>query len=290
MTHVLLSLFVGLQIALPLQFPKDKLLEVPGSEKIIAKINGKDLRASEVNQMLWDWFGNQTMQIMIGSTMVEDAAKKVGVTVAHEEVIAAVETQVAGFRSSLPEGRSFEDHLRLHGLSYTKIYLQTRTDLLAKKIALKDFKPEEVRQLSHILILFKGSTEKDKEDARIKAMQAYNTFMGGETWDNVVTTYSEDISTKQNAGRLGYVAMIELPENARDTVLNLDNWQITQPIEADFGYVIFRMDKKNPPTGNEIEAAKTAFLSRRMRIIYNEINDNSKVETFLLPTVKDEEK
>jgi len=264
--------------------PQEKMLPIPEPNKVIAKLNGKELQAKEVEKFLWDWFGNQTLQILIGAAMMEDAAKEAGVTVEHEEIVAQVEQQIGHLRARVPPGKTLEDQLRLQGTSYTRYYMQARADLLGRKIVLKNFNPEDLRQLSQILIRPKGNEAKDKEEAKLRAQQAYNQIKGGESWQNAVMSFTDDPTTKANGGRLGWVSISELPEEARAPIKQLEQGEICGPFDTPYGFVIFRVDAIGPPTGNELEVAKNRFLSRRLMQLYREINEKAKVENFLLPS------
>lgn len=285
MFSIFFFLSAAIQITqITFSIPQGKMLPIPEPEKTIAKVNGKEIRAKEVEKFLWDWFGNQTLQILIGAAMMEEAAKEAGVTVEHEEVVAQVEQQIGHLRARVPPGKTLEDQLRLQGTSYTRYYIQARTELLGRKIVLKSFNPDDLRQLSQILIRPKGKEDKDKEEAKLRAQQAYNQIKGGESWQNAVMTFTDDPTTKANAGRLGWVSIAELPEEAREQVRQLKQGEICGPFDTQYGFVIFRIDAIGPPTGSELEVAKNRFISRRLMQLYREINEKAKVENFLLPS------
>lgn len=94
------------------------------------------------------------------------------------------------------------------------------------------------RLVRHIYV--RGSND---STALQKIRDAYQQLEKGSSWDQVVTSYSEDRSTIQNGGLIGWISHQVASNSFIDTVMNLDaNVSYTDPKETNYGYHIFRID------------------------------------------------
>lgn len=76
-----------------------------------------------------------------------------------------------------------------------------------------------------------------------KIRDAYQQLESGTSWDEAVASYSEDRSSLQNNGRIGWINYQVNSNDFIDTVMNVDaNLPFTEPKESSYGYHIFRVD------------------------------------------------
>ncbi len=266
--------------------PESKMQKPPSGNDVIATVNGRPIHASEVEKVLWDWVGYPLTQQVIGMVMVEEAAKTAGVSVTYEEVEAEVEKQVAQYRASVPEGRTFEQHLRAMGMPYSQVWVQVRQGLLFDKIAMKDFDPATLRKISHIVLKPKDFSEQARDEAKLRARNIISWARGGETWASLVDAYSEDQSTKPLNGNLGWIAPQDMTPDMAKAAGEAKSGDVIGPFETASGVVVVLVENAGPPPPNELEAAKNIFLQRAQVRLQQKLRDDFKYENKLMPPAK----
>jgi foldase protein PrsA len=272
--------------AFQLSLPQAQMQRPPKPDDVIATVNGQTITASEVEKLLWDWAGYPYTQQVIGMVMIEEAAKAAGVSITDEEIREEVEKRVAQYRANIPEGRTFEQHLRAMGQPYSFVWVQARQEMLVDKIAIKDFDPSALRKISHIVIKPRDFSELARGEAKIKAKEVIAWAKGGESWGTLVDKYSEDMATKPLNGNLGWVSPQDLTQAMRDAVKNGKSGDVIGPFESAMGIVVILVENAGPPPANELEAAKNIFLQRSRDRLQQKLRDEYKYENKLMPPIK----
>lgn len=79
--------------------------------------------------------------------------------------------------------------------------------------------------------------------ANKKITEAYQQLKSGEPWNEVVTAFSEDLSTIQNGGLIGWLNYQVASNSFIDTVMNVKtDVSFTEPKKTNYGFHIFRID------------------------------------------------
>ncbi|MCP9455763.1 MAG: peptidyl-prolyl cis-trans isomerase [Nitrospira sp.] len=143
--------------------------------------------------------------------------------------------------------------------------------------------PEEYR-LSQILVRFRSVEE--RPDALAKIRDAMKELKRGERFEDVAFRYSEDPNALQG-GQLGVVRQGELLPAIEQAIAPLVPGAISEIIETDHAFHIFRVDEKKPPQhrpydevvpelrtlvyDQKVEEAFQAWLARLKQKAYIEI-------------------
>ena len=121
---------------------------------------------------------------------------------------------------------------------------------MAKKGVSKDQAFEY--SLSHILVI----PRKGKEDqAKAKALEAYEKLKAGQSFDEVVEHYSEDPNYSRG-GTLGNFTSGEMQKDVESVVKNLSAGEFSPVVKTKTGYNIFKVVKKTLVSDPKLEAAK----------------------------------
>lgn len=102
-------------------------------------------------------------------------------------------------------------------------------------------------EVSHIMI--RTGSGKDKEKSKNTIFDIYDQLSAGASWDELCDQYSEDLSSKDNHGKLrpfGVGAMSSVP-TFESTAFSLQQpGEISDPIETGYGWHIIRLERKIP--------------------------------------------
>ncbi|MDE2666420.1 MAG: peptidylprolyl isomerase [Acidobacteriota bacterium] len=104
-------------------------------------------------------------------------------------------------------------------------------------------RPEQVR-LQEILIASNGNDPSEVEQRRKKAEEVLQKARGGEVFDDLVAQYSEGPAAKMR-GDLGFFRRGMLLKEVEDIVFSLRRGQITDILEGQGGFRIFKVIEKN---------------------------------------------
>lgn len=151
--------------------------------------------------------------------------------------------------------------------------------------------PEKYRtvehvDLEHILIDLKGRT---REMAQDRARDVYKQVESGkEEFLTLAARYSDDPSKNRNGGALGYNNPVSFNPQAREAIAKLKvKGAISEPVESDSGFHIFRlMDRKLPEQikfeavrGQIVEAERERLQKQRADAVIQDIRSSSTVTT-----------
>jgi hypothetical protein len=266
--------------------PEEHMLKTPKPTDVVGVVNGKDITAAELQRLLWDWEAYRGLQELIGATMIDDAAKASGIDATHEETMVKVEERIAPYRTQVQPGWTLDDHLRAVGSSYTRIYIQSRSQVLSEKLAMMDFDPAKLRMIAQIVIKPTDFSETAREQAKQTAAQVIKMSKEGHPWEVLVQRYSSDEQSKPQNGRLGWLAPEDVPEDMRQLVLAAVPGDVVGPFVVPAGVAVLKVEAAGPPPANELEAAKNIALQRGMQRLYNRLRTEMKFENKLAPPIK----
>lgn len=166
--------------------------------------------------------------------------------------------------------REFED--ALYNLEPGEISEPVRTQFGYHLILLQEKRERSPdRLMSHIFIR-SGNNGSPSETAD----EAYNELESGTAWEEVVVQYTEDGSSAQNAGQIGWIRYgMQFTEQFINSVYEVDpEADYSEPIETNYGYHIFRVDSV---LTYRDEAHKEEVLRERMSQIPNYAANQSAV-------------
>jgi len=101
---------------------------------IAAVVDGKPIFGWTVINTVMSRYGKQTLESMVSETMVQNAARKAGVTVSQSDIDVKVNELVA----TLGENVKLEDLLSYQGMTKSEFESQVRLQLLVEKLLGKD--------------------------------------------------------------------------------------------------------------------------------------------------------
>ncbi len=137
-------------------------------------------------------------------------------------------------------------------------------------------KKERIPQVraSHLLIDFRiDSTRVDSVEARKQIEDIKNQIAKGADFTEMVKKYSEDPSTKENGGDLGFFERRMMVKEFDEVAFNLKKGEVSNVIKTQFGYHLIKLtDMKPLPSYEEDkENLKRIFKRSRYDIAYNDL-------------------
>lgn len=112
----------------------------------------------------------------------------------------------------------------------------------------KEFEQGEQVQAQHILIRSDTNTsEEDQAKAKEKINEIAEKLKNGTSFNTLVTEYSEDPTTKNNGGDLGYFSRGQMVTEFEDTAFATPPGTTSSPVQTRLGWhLIHVIDKKAP--------------------------------------------
>lgn len=242
---------------------------IKGEDTVVAKVNGSDVRKSDVAAAIREMGAQVPAENMdqvipafteqyINLRLLGDAAEKEGVAKEDEvkaQLVAAREQIVrAAYLRNLFDGKVTEDTLKA-----------------AYKAKFEDQPmPEEVRA-RHILV--------ETED---KAKELISQLNAGASFEKVAADNSKDPSA-QRGGDLGFFTQTEMVKEFADAAFGMRNGQMTQaPVKTQFGYHIIKVEEKRTRKKPTFEEAKVSLEQEARQVILDaklaELRAAAKVE------------
>ncbi len=136
-------------------------------------------------------------------------------------------------------------------------------------------------EVCHIFVNFKRENGKvDSAAARLKIDSALAKLKSGEDFAAVAKEYSEDPTTKDRGGVIGFVPRRKLIPALDTVAFSLKLGQISGVVTSPFGYHIVKVDKeeKIPPFDEDIKELKDIFKKSYYQDEYDSLVNHLKVK------------
>jgi len=228
---------------------------------------GQDGELAESEEELKTLEGN-IVDSLIVIKLLKKYAEENNITVSSQEVDEQVESLISTYDSekdfesalkSMGIDRGFlEDYLKSQIIS-NKIYEEVTADVEVTDQEVKQYYndnkekflvPAQVKA-SHILALFPwvedGSeeTEEGRDEALDKIKMIEAKLENGEDFEELARQYSDDQSTAENGGDLGYVSEGQMVEEFDKALFLLDEGETSKIVETVYGFHIIKaFDRK----------------------------------------------
>ena len=269
--------------------PAFKPVKLPAN--VVARVNNKDITRNQLFDMLSQLGGQPLLGELITQALVEQEAKKLGVTVTDAEVNA----EVAKFKKALPERAmmqgqpmSYSEYATRRGISDPLLRWSIRRQLLSSKAYQKFVEKQTPLPTmaghigaSHILIATgpltppaPGATnpkpddadaKKRDEEARKKAEQLRADIVANKTtFAAAAKANSVDTGSAQQGGSLGFFGRGQMVKEFEEAAFGLKKvGDISQPVKTQFGYHIIKLDKLTP-TAQDKQQMRARMIQQRM--------------------------
>jgi foldase protein PrsA len=262
------------------EIPKKYLLPAPTADKVVAKVNGVEIKASDVEDLLWQWRGQEATNDLINYLLIKQEAQKRGVTVTEKEVEDAIDVQLSQLASQLNPGQTPEQFLEQQGVkSRSRLFLRIRTELLLNKMAVADLKQEQYVKVSTIVVRPEAQDTKAIAAAAKKADDLYSKLQKGGTWESALNATTQDPQVQSTKGLLGWRALDAFPEPARTELGKFKIGQFTKPVQTANGFQIFRVDGRGVDAkGKELDELKAVYTQVGRQQILTKLRSEAKIE------------
>ena len=222
--------------------PGKYLVPAPKPTEVVAKVDGVEIKASDVQDLLWQWRGQEAVADMISYQVIKNAATKETVSVPDAEVEKAMGEQLAQFTPEMLQGKTVDQYLLEQGFTKSRLWIRIKTELLLNKIVAKDFKPEDYVKISTIVVRPESTSTKALTDAAKKADLFYDMLGKGDSWEKVLNLSTTDPRTLESKGLVGWRRMDAFPAIVQTEFKTLKAGQSTKPTQTSNGFQIFRIE------------------------------------------------
>jgi foldase protein PrsA len=210
------------------------------------------------------------VQQAIGEKVIQQEAKKQGITATKAEVDAQMKKAVEMARSQYRLQGSDADILKQIGVSDSYLRPHLRTQLLLEKLVRKDLTSKTGKPLgdadyvaaSHILVPVNPDpsnpmeTEKRFAEAKTKIEAIAADIKSGKTTFEKAAEANNTDSTKFKGGSLGTFTRGQMVPEFDKAVFSLPKGQISEPVRTAFGWHLIRVDK----LGSELTGPEKALI------------------------------
>jgi foldase protein PrsA len=216
----------------------------------------------------------QVVQFLVSSRWIAAEAKDRDLTASPDEVKRSFERTRD---QSFPSKKAYERFLQTSGQTQADIDFRVRSDVLATKVRQEVTKDAQEISDSDIEDYYKQNeaqfSQPERRDLQVvvnkneaKAKEALSKLQGGESFKNVVKTYSTDPATKQQDGRLLGIAAGQQEKALDSAVFAAKKGQLVGPVKTQQGYYVFKVVKVTPATkqglGQSREGIRQLLISQ----------------------------
>ncbi|WP_211746225.1 peptidylprolyl isomerase [Paenibacillus sp. Marseille-Q4541] len=265
-----------------------------GAKEAVATVNGTDITKEDLYNELVQLGGTSTLNNMITTELIDQAATEAKVSITEEDVnneIESLKTQFGGeeaLNAALAQSGMTIDDLKKNTEMQVKIrkILEPKTTVKDEDISKyyeenKDTfaTPEQVKA-SHILV-----ATKEEADAIKKELD------GGADFATLAKEKSTDTASATNGGDLGFFGKGDMVEEFEKAAFSLQNNEISQPIKSEHGYhIILKTDHKeatNPTLEDKKEEIRKILVDQQISELsttwMTELQSKAKITNTLEP-------
>lgn len=259
------SALLGLSLVVPALAQEDV---APKDDKVVAVVNGHEIRVSEVQMATDDIIGQLpdmppklrypfVVEYLIERHLLAQYAVKEGIA----------ETEEYKRRLALYQAKALRD-----AYFFQKIRPMVTEEEIKKVYDEEAAKLQQTERVRARMILV--ASEKEAQD--IEKMLA-----DGQKFEDLAKKYSLD-GSKDYGGDLGYFTAAEMVPEFSNAVFALKVGETSQPVKTDFGWHIIRLEDKKQGAAQPFDQVKQAIrnvlLRQKVGEVMTKIREASKVE------------
>jgi peptidyl-prolyl cis-trans isomerase C len=255
--------------------------QAPASDPVIAKVNGVEIRQSDLNIAEED----------IGRDMpANDEAGKRDYLVNYLTDLLLIAK--AAEAKKIPDSAEFKQRLafvRNKALMETVLAQESKTAVTEpalRKIyddATKTMGGQQEVHARHIL--FRVNDPNDQAASKAAEDKVKNTIeriKKGEDFGTLAKTLTEDPSGKQDGGDLGYFTRDQMVPEFSEVAFGLDKGQVSGPVKTQFGWHVLKVEDKRmrePPPFDQVRGEIEQFASRKAQVdLVTKLRADAKIE------------
>ena len=237
----------GQQAQRPQTPPQYRPAPLPAPDTVVATVNGEPIRAGELIQASYEWFAATAIEELILERVIEQEARKQGVSVSNAEVEARYKQQLQNAESQVPPGMSLDDFLKRNQFPPSRLFARIRSQMLVEKLVERQVNLDDFVEYSQIVIRIQGNTPEQQEEntptAEAKAQEAYQKIKEGLDFAEAVKEYSEDPFSKDRGGKMNWQNMNFIVPDLRQKLQAMQPGEISEPFKMMGSYMIIRKER-----------------------------------------------
>ncbi len=255
--------------------------QAPASDPVIAKVNGAEIRQSDLNLAEED----------IGRDMpANDEAGKRDYLVNYLTDLLLIAK--AAEAQKIPDSAEFKQRLafvRNKALMETVLGQEVKaalTEPALRKIyedATKTMSREQEVHARHIL--FRVADPSDQAASKAAEDKVKNTIeriKKGEDFGTLAKALTEDPSGKQDGGDLGYFTKGQMVPEFSEVAFSLEKGQVSGPVKTQFGWHVLKVEDKRtrePPPFDNVRGQIEEFATRKAQADFvTKLRTDAKIE------------
>jgi peptidyl-prolyl cis-trans isomerase C len=255
--------------------------QAPASDPVIAKVNGVEIRQSDLNIAEED----------IGRDMpANDEAGKRDYLVNYLTDLLLIAK--AAEAKKIPDSAEFKQRLafvRNKTLMETVLAQESKTAVTEpalRKIyddATKTMSGQQEVHARHIL--FRVNDPNDQaasKAAEDKVKSTIERIKKGEDFGTLAKALTEDPSGKQDGGDLGYFTRDQMVPEFSEVAFSLEKGQVSAPVKTQFGWHVLKVEDKRtrqPPPFDQVRGEIEQFASRKAQVdLVAKLRADAKIE------------
>ena len=253
--------------------------ETGAADPVVAKVNGVEVRQSDLNLAEED----------VGGNLPADEAGKRDYLINYVADLMLVARDAE--TKKVPETPEFKQrlaYLRNKALMETTLGEQSKdaiSEPVLRKIyedATKNQSEEEVHARH---ILFRVADPNDaaaSKAAEDKVKDVIERLNKGEDFAKLASALTEDPSGKKDGGDLGYFTRDQMVPAFSDVAFNLQKGQISGPVKTQFGWHVLKVEdrrKREPPPFEKVRSEVEQYAVRKAQSDYvKKLRSEAKIE------------
>lgn len=205
------------------------------------------------------------IDIIVVTRLLEKYAEGKNITVSSEEVDKQIKLIIDSYSSE----EDFEKDLKDKGIDKkflenyfkslmlsSKIFNEVTIDVIVTDQEVKQYYNDNKKTLyvvpakvkaSHILAIFpwvednSEETEEGREEALEKIKMVEDKLKNGVVFEDLARQYSDDRTSGENGGDLGYISKGQMIEEFEEALFSLDVGEVSEIVETEYGFHIIKV-------------------------------------------------
>lgn len=265
-------------------------------DPVVARVNGKTIRQSEVYSRLWEAHGPLTLERLIELKLITQESQKRNITADPKQV----EGRIEQIRAQLPAGTTFEERLQETGVSLKGLKEDIGFDIVRDRLIIQmagiHISSSQIRgtfeankdklgtpetfKLSHILV---------KSDAEARDLRV--ALRAGANFAKLAEVKSIDTLTAKRGGSLGAISRGMLLPEIEKIITELKVGEVSDVVQTPQGFHIFWLQEKTPALPAKFEDVQQeihqALIRKQIQqaypIVLKKLKEEAQIKKFSRP-------
>lgn len=223
---------------------------------VVATVNGENITSDKLFEIAPDDMKGQLIDAAVMQTLIEQKSTEENITITEEDIVEAIDKQMAQFDEMFPTQEEFDAALTQAGLTLETLQQDMRESIQTELKMKKLLEPQIDVSDESVAAYFEENKDQIMQSLQVQASHILvedgdlaNSLLqqikDGADFASLAGEHSIDPGSKVNGGDLGRFGRGQMVPEFEEAAYNLEVGEVSEVIQTQHGYHIIKLTDKD---------------------------------------------